>query len=260
MNSRIPSLQSRYAVADSVKSAAIPYETRFGIVFAHFFVADRSLLTTLHGVAIADMERLTIASQRRPSLKPEFEILSSIANAKLDSTAALAYRTSLINIYRLLLSQPCDRAASRLLTIAPRREGKLLAELLEWEYGHVCAPHAKRIPYEGGLVVGMEAMLMSGRYNECRIIDGAIASGSTIIAMLAAVQPHCNTVHIFAVHSTAEGARAIIAAGHTLGLSVTIHAGHVTSGLNDKYYAVDGVDPAKLVVGDLGDILAALPS
>lgn len=124
--------------------------------------------------------------------------------------------------------------------------------------GHSMNPHAKRIPYEGGLIVGLSAFPQFINYDRCMIVDGAIASGATLIAIIEKLRSITSTFYIYSVHSSYEGLRAITRYGLSANVNITITVGHATTGMNAKYYAVYPDNTKRVVVGDLGDTISEI--
>jgi uracil phosphoribosyltransferase len=89
------------------------------------------------------------------------------------------------------------------------------------------------------------------------IVDGAIASGSTVMAIIDRLQRIAPEFHIFSVHATYEGVWAISSLAASCGVKVAITVGHATAGLNDHFYAVDST--GRQQVGDLGDTICGEP-
>src|SRR5262249_10651778 len=106
-----------------------------------------------------------------------------------------------------------------------------------------------------GLLVGVTGLDISRLYEGCTIIDGAIASGATLITMMHGLKPVTPRFHVFSVHATVQGLRAILRYALDERIDVRFSVGHVTSGLNDHFYAVLPDQPSKVVVGDLGDTI-----
>jgi putative hydrolases of HD superfamily len=121
--------------------------------------------------------------------------------------------------------------------------------------GRHLIPSAKRMAYEGGLLVGLDFdEVTPGRYRRCVIVDGAIASGVTLMALIHRLQPSIREFHVFSAHATQSSLRALARFGAWIGVEIDIVVGHVSGRLNEKYYAVE--DDGRLVVGDLGDMIS----
>lgn len=255
----------RASAPADVMAAAAGYEQRFGGVFDSLHYFPRAFLEGLHA-APTDGRRLVgdveISSDHDPGIAAEIDALGRVANA---AEVQLAERSSffegLKRVYARLSRRPDEGCADPgTLCIGIQREGAKLARALHWlPEGRSLTPNAKRIPFEGGLVVGVSQLPVLRRYDCCVIVDGAIASGATIMSV---IQELCSVVpefQIYSVHASFEGLRAIARFGERCGVQVRITVGHATAGMNDHYYAVDPADPRRLVVGDLGDTISELP-
>jgi len=237
-----------------MRGAAEAFQARFGVGFATLTHLSFDTLTALHARGddeAALMRNVMVASESDPAILPAFDRLARIANRQQPSLEERAeYFETLQSVYRRLEgAMPLD--GERLL-VAPEREGRILAEVLGWlRPGRDLAPHAKRIPYEHGLLVGVSPC-GAPPAERLVIVDGAIASGATIIALLDLLASSEVPIDIFSVHAAREGVRAILRCARDAGWSVRIHAGHVTEGLSGKFYAIA---PGGLAVGDLGDMI-----
>lgn len=239
-----------------MREAAEAFETRFGVRFAtltHFPAWMLAQLHTRGADEAALMANVHTGTQYDPALLASFDVLTRIANLSEPSVADRAkYLEVLQHVYRSVdASLPPEKNR---LVVAPEREGRMLAGILGWLHPYDLAPHAKRIPYEHGLLVGISDCNLARNVRQLVIVDGAIASGATIMALLALLAAPGMPVEIFSVHAAREGLRAILRTAAATGLSVRVHAGHVTDGLSQKFYAV-APDGRGLAVGDLGDMI-----
>jgi uracil phosphoribosyltransferase len=257
-----PIMYARSEAPNAMQSAAEKYEKRFEIRFDSLTCFSRDLLSNLHhpGTDITVVpDNVTIASKSDKRILQDMEVLSGVANslsATVDQRAA--YFAALKNIYIKLPTRP-DGATQdeHTLFVGIEREGRILAESLGWlPSSHNLHPHAKRVPFENGLLVGLSKFPPLRDYARCFIIDGAIASGSTLITVIEKLRRGTSTFNIFSVHSTYEGLQALARYGNSQHLELKITVGHATAGMNAKFYAVDSADPAKLIVGDLGDTIS----
>lgn len=247
----------------AMKLAAKSYETKFGIQFSSITYFEEELLSILHQRgAPEEIERsVTIGSNQNIEILKEIRILTNVANTpNISSVHRAQYRSALESVYRMLPNQP-DHILDRqgVLCVGIEREGRILAESMGWmSRPDAIRPEAKRIPYKHGLLVGVSAIPPLGKYSECVIIDGAIASGATLVAVMVELSKATSVFHIFSVHSTAEGLRAILRCAATAGLTVNINVGCVSDGINDHFYAIDPGDPTgnRVMVGDLGDTIS----
>lgn len=245
--------------------AAEPFERRFGIHFESLAHFSKEALNELHHSAELDAELLatvTIASGNDPSIGQDILTLSEIVNcASLTDKSRRLYFDTLLRIYQKLPSRPegsCSDPGT--LCVGIEREGRILAETLGClPEGHSFKPHTKRVPFEEGLLVGMTGIPdVLPEYARCLIIDGAIASGSTLIALIEKLRAATACFHIYSAHSTYEGLRAITRYGSSEGLDIHLTVGHATTGINDHFYATFPEDSSKVVVGDLGDMISSL--
>lgn len=247
-----------------MQEAAAKFERTFDIKFEtlHFF--SEPLLSKLHNLGgdVAGLPpEVEVTSEKDPTIIRDIQVLSDIVNkTPLEPAQRMHYFETLKAVYRKLHSTPDEFKQDRgMLFIGIEREGRILARDLEWlPEGHHTHPHAKRIPYEGGLLVGVTEIEDLEAYFRCLIIDGAIASGATIISVIEKVRPLISFYRVYSVHSTYEGLHAITRYCASTGLDVKVTVGHATQGLNEKFYATDGPDTKMLVVGDLGDTIAPL--
>lgn len=193
--------------------------------------------------------------------KGEFpDIFPAVAN---EPTPARAKRTlyleELLRVYRRM--EPYVNLDPETLLIAPQREGALLTGALGWDQGIKTAifPHAKRIHHKDGLVVGLTGMEFTGSPTRAVIVDGAIASGATLLAMIALLaEQNIKHVKVYAVHSTECGLQTILHFAQKKEIDILVHVGFVSGVLNNHYYATSEEDRKSLVMGDLGDTIADL--
>ena len=245
-----------------MREAAQPLEGRFGIRFESFTVFPGATLQELHRYESEDMsDRVTVVSQSDPSILHEIEILTAVANKKnAGRSEREAYFDALKRIYHHL-PQPAPEhlADATKLFVGIEREGRILADASGClPLGHSLCPHTKRVPLEQGLEIGVTGIPTLPPYSGCVIIDGAIASGATLIAVINKLRSATSSFEIRSAHATWEGLRGIVGYCASEGIDIRILVGHATSGLNDHYYAVQQDDPSTLVVGDLGDTISDL--
>ncbi|HEX8163565.1 MAG TPA: hypothetical protein VF538_16970 [Pyrinomonadaceae bacterium] len=246
--------------------AAEKYERKFGIRFDSLTYFSKELFDTLHrkeGDVTKVPDSVTIASQSDETILDDMEALGQVANSESVSLHQRErYFSALKSIYGKLPSRP-DLAAQdeSTLFVGIEREGRILAEAMGWlPATHNLHPDAKRVAYDEGLLIGLGEFPPLRTYSRCFIIDGAIASGATIITVIEKLRALTPSFHIYSVHSPYEGLHAITRYGRSEGIDVSISVGHATTGINAKFYAVDPSDPARVVVGDLGDTINDLQS
>ena len=187
----------------------------------------------------------------------ELETISKLANDKhVTFEGRQRYLSIFLDIYRAM---HFDETSSG-ITVAPRREGTLFArELGLLSKGPSFLPHMKRIPLGDGLAVGIEFLPDKlDRTSSCRIVDGAIASGATVITLMDIFSSATDRFDIYTVHCTQASVNALLHYGAILQKEVIVHAGFVGGVLNKKFYAVAATDSSSVIVGDVGDMIAPL--
>lgn len=240
-----------------------PIEEKFGINFSAFYFFSENLLNKLHKKI--DLKNnnynIIVTSETNNIILDVFPVLTKIANSDLLSIEqSKQYLDALLNIYGSLPRKPNTFDQETLLTIAPEREGRILADQMKWLTSNTITPHFKRVHFRGGLIIGLVDLDINRSYEKCNIVDGAIASGATIISIMDLLKDRINSFSIFSVHSSYQGLYAIIKYANTLNIEISITVGHVTDGLNSKYYAIQETQPSHMQVGDLGDILSKFPN
>lgn len=260
--------QKRYRldndVPEGMRRAVVKYEDRFEVHLPDLTYFPRSLFNELHkpsNASSAISSNVTIASEGDSSILQDMEVLSEVANAAtLDRAQREQYYATLLAIYGKLPRHPSALAEQTdTLCVGIEREGRMLAEALQClPLGRSLRPHAKRVLYEGGLVVAMSEWPELEPFERCLLIDGAIASGATLMAAIEHLRSVTSSFYIFSAHSSIEGLRGLTRFAEAIGVDLLITVGHATSGLTPKYYAVVPDDPSRLIVGDLGDTIAVL--
>lgn len=241
-------------------AAAAAYEQRFDTTFATFVFFDAALLADLH--AEGPLPGTVVqASATDPAVADHVDALTRVANLATQSADDQArYLHTLEEIYGRLAASPVMACQGADLVIAPQREGRILAERLGCLPGAApaWAPQAKRIAVRGGLLVGFDSRPPATVDGRLAVIDGVVASGVTLMAALHLAAAPGARVDIFTCHSTTAGALALARYADRLRYATTVHVGHVSGVLNDRFYAVDPVDPARLVLGDVGDTISGV--
>jgi hypothetical protein len=120
-------------------------------------------------------------------------------------------------------------------------------------------PQVKRMPAASGLLVGVDHRLPT-RTDRLVIVDGVVASGVTLMAVMHLAARPGTVVEVFTCHATAEGALALARYAAQLKVSLTLHVGQVSGILNEKFYSVDSTDQATLLLGDIGDTISPVAS
>lgn len=250
------------AMADAppaMRAVAEQYQRRFGTEFRTLTHVPAATLRQLHAATGAAPEaRVLVASTTDSAVRHGMGVLGHIANQAEPSTEERrTYFAMLQTIYRRLPRQPLELARHEdTLCLGPQREGRILASALDClPAGRHLTPSAKRMAHEGGLLVGLTCDdVAPGRYRRCVIIDGAIASGVTLMAIMHRLRPVMREFHVFSAHATQSSLRALARFGAWIDAEVNVIVGHVSGQLNEKYYAVE--DDGRLVVGDLGDMIS----
>ena len=262
--------RTKLAQQQKLWAAAERYEDRFHIKFKWLTHFPAELLHELQraGQGTAVPEGVVVASVQDKSIESHMQELQEIANEpSLTQAQRDRYYQNLLAIYRKLPESPEVMSKKRdTLCIGVQREGCLLGEAMGWlpkRGDHVLRPHAKRVPFEEGdgkrgLLVGLTQIGPVKRFVRCVIIDGAIASGATVMALIERLSPDIDEFHVYSVHATVEGLRAIVEYAHRLGVRVKITVGHATEGIDDHFYAVVKDHTDRVVIGDLGDTISDL--
>ncbi len=246
-------------------AAASRLEQRFGYLFETFTPFPGDLLSELHTPG-GDVDDLVadIQSVSHPGIAIEIGVLRETAAKdarKLGSQARQVYFEALLSIYKSLpYHAAVPRRNPRTLMVGIEREGRILAESLGWlPPDHSLAPHAKRIHIEAGLAVGLRGAVPQGSFDECVLVDGAIASGATLISMIDAIQRvvGCERYTVLSVHGTVEGIRAVLRFCSAKNLRLNLEVGYTTSGLNHEFYAVSE-DGSSQIIGDVGDTIGPI--
>jgi hypothetical protein len=260
-----PEIQPREAATPEVGAALTEYENRFAVQFTRYAVFPKEFLTRLHetstGLSAGDIQ-VRIASRENRSLLNHFDVFLSVANSDSPTLEDRSqYLRSLDAVYGALLPGPAIHINDpSVLFVAPEREGRILAQRAGWlPPGHALHPDIKRIPFEGGLIVGLNDLTVNQPFRRAELIDGAIASGATLMAMMEALRPWVQVFDIYSIHATFEAINGLVAFARIRNLELALQVGHATAGLNQKFYAVTADSNGKrVVVGDLGDTISDL--
>lgn len=262
LSRRIAEHHETVAAPARMHAAAAPYRTRFGSAFDTYTYFPRALLDELQQQGTGLPASVRLASATDPSVVTDIAEVTAIANRPVQTvTDRVAYRDALLRVYRKLPIDPVVAAAGEVLCIAPQREGRQLAEALGALPAHrSLSPSAKRISYERGIVVAMSRIVVPDWAHDCLLIDGVVASGATVMALLHALRGTVERVRLLTAQSTAAGVWAIDRYAAALGISCEIVVGHVSGVLNDGFYAVDPHDAGRVLLGDVGDTISDLPA
>jgi len=262
--SLIPSLYRSDDLPLKMRDAEEVYEHKFHVRFTTLAHFPKTLMEKLHNPDRNPEETcgdVAIASRQDTTVLNEIETLERVANtSNLSQKDRLQYFTALKAIYHKLPRNPQEYVhLPDTLCVGIAREGLILAESMGWlPAGRDLRPDMKRIPYQGGLLVGLGSLPELMSYRRVVIIDGAIASGATNITLIEKLRVYSSNFFIYSVHSPYEGLRAITRYCQEVRVNVAITVGHATMGLSKKYYAIDPQDPNKVLVGDLGDTISDL--
>jgi hypothetical protein len=255
---------ARAKATPTLRAVAQLFERRFGIRFDTFTFFSGDVLSELHRQADLPTEvpeNVQVVSLRDRSISPLIATLTEVANSKEISTEQRRlYYTTLLAIYHKLLVNPHQVCSDRdTFVVGIEREGRIWAESLGClPPGRSLRPHAKRICFNGGIAVGVSKIPSLLKYSKCIIIDGAIASGATMIALIEKLRGSMGSFHVYSAHGPYEGLRAIARYAVSEDLDLHLTVGHATLGLNDHYYATCPGQPDRVVVGDLGDTISPL--
>ncbi len=250
-------LLDRTGLPPQARQTVDHFEKEHDTYFSHLIHFGPELLESLHAPGTLP-DNVRVASTGHPGVRERLAVLTEIANLPGQRDADRSrYLQALLDIYGMLPVQARHRASTPGTTvIAPEREGRILAEhlgALPQKQGWT--PQAKRMPVAAGLLVGVDERLPS-QADRLVIVDGVVASGATLMAMLhLALEPGA-AVEIFTCHSTRQGALALARYAEQLQVSLTLHVGHVSGVLNGKFYAVEPHAPDQVLLGDVGDTIS----
>jgi hypothetical protein len=259
-------LLQRAEATPAMDEAVAALENQFGVRFEALAVFSQAMLRKLHSDASGESlySGIRIASECDPRIIELTNNLTELANQEtLNLAGRQRYLDTLLQIYRRLdLDAASIADRSDTLVVGIEREGRILAERIGCLLpGRGLRPQAKRVHFDGGLVVGIGGLGRGadlGTYDHCIVIDGAIASGATQLTLLEHLQDRAARFSIFSAHATVEGLRSIGCYAEDAGIDLQVTVGHATPGLNEHFYAVLSSDPSRLVVGDLGDTIDPL--
>ena len=246
--------------------AARKYEKRFSVKFDTLTHFSKALLKELHrttNLPDSFFGSIRIVSEDDRQIRDLIDNLTDIANPPGQSVELRKkYFRILKEIYSRFPRTPHDvvRLSEDVLCIGVQREGRILADAMGWFVSNQrFTPDMKRVPFRDGLLVGLSEIPEYRRpFAGVVIVDGAIASGATVITLIERLRAKCDSFHVFSVHSGYEGLRAITRYCDSVGVDISITVGHATHGINQKFYAVVAGDDDKVVVGDLGDTISDL--
>jgi hypothetical protein len=240
---------------------ASDYEQTYSVSFSSLTVLPAGYLHALHATRREALPvTFRVISREQPDVGRMIDSLAAIANDKdMTREKRLAYRETLEHVYRSIGIDAARTQFSGALWVAPEREGRILAERLGCLTAtHSVAPIAKRMPYKGGIAVGVDMPQLQAAFSDCVIVDGAIASGATLIALIERLKRTSQCVWVYAAHCTVASLWGLATYAETAGVELHVVVGHASGVLNAKFYAVSEDDPRQLMVGDLGDTISDL--
>lgn len=243
----------------AMRESAAPYRTRFDTDFASLTYFSGALLEVLQAHdGPADLPPgLRVASAHDPSVLTDMAEITRIANLRSQSAAdRTAYLGALLRMYAKLPVNAAERASGDVLCVGPEREGRRLAEILGClPAGRSITPSAKRIAHENGILVGLSEVPATTPHRECLVVDGVVASGATVMALLQALPRTIERVTLLTAQSTAAGMWAVHRYARLLGFDCELVAGHISGVLNGSFYATDDQHPDRVLLGDVGDTI-----
>jgi hypothetical protein len=238
-------------------------EAKYEISLPTAISFDYDSLAWLHSAKIGDLENLSrveIASWTDASVPKRIGRLGELARRDSVTPSERAeYRELLLEIYALLpINVGSLVADNETLVVAPRREGYLLALGMGWlPPGRGLSPNVKRFKQSGRLVVGLDLVVPERSFRNCVLVDGAIASGVSLIAVMATLARQVDRFIVVSAHAASAGVNALRHAAAAVGRPLIVYVGEISGELNDSFYAVvPGTSPPLVVVGDLGDMIA----
>lgn len=239
-----------FARAHGVRFLYVTYFPEAAIIQFNMSIAIDDLLTS--GVRIASFHIPDVSFCMRE--------MARVANCyDISEADRHSYIQALFTIYSLILPKRFDEPHT--LIIAPQREGAIIAErfgFLNGSYASV-APTFKRIVSKKGLLIGHDLISSEVRpFSHVKIIDGAISSGSTIMAIILGLKDTLSSVQVYTAHACPLGLGNILALAKALNIPCTISAGDVSGELNPNYRAVKPNNPQQSVVGDIGDMICPI--
>lgn len=202
----------------------------------------------------------TVGSEREPSIVSDIDTLTAIANMSTPLLADRnAYLEALLSIYRKMPVTVPKHALGLddTLCIAPEREGRILARALGLlPSSRSCTPHAKRILVDAEMLVALGELSVPAGIRRCVIIDGAIASGVTIMTMILKMAPGIREWHVVSAHAAESSLRALARFAALAGIDLHLTVGHSSGLLDGRFYAMSRGSRPQPVIGDVGDMIS----
>lgn len=253
----------RNDVPEDMEEIVKEFETRYEKPFSTLTEFPENVLNTLHDMNdtfdpdAGVTTTVTINSTTQPHIQSAIQTMGRIANADtVTKSDNIAFYGAVKDIYAAGGKQMQALAQdSSTLCLGPEREGRIIAEAFDClPEDRSVRPHAKRMPYKSGIVVGLGLRKPDKTFKRCLIIDGAIASGSTIMSIIEALKTDIKIFHIHAAHCTQSSIKALFSYADYADVELHLNVGHVSGTLNEKRYAL--YEDGSLVIGDLGDLIS----
>lgn len=240
----------------------------FDVLFGYSKSLLRALLGAPYSVDELVQKGVYIASHSRPELLGTMAEVTRIANKRTRSKEdCVVYEDGMLRLVHDAGRAKLPDTSRCTLLLAPEREGAYLASrcsLAGWTLttpNKSCRPAAKRIPYYDDLLVGVcthtpytDLLHARANFDGAYLVDGALASGATAIAMIETYSPPVNGWwHVVVGHATAEGLTALLRYAEAAGVNLEVSVGHVSGTLSSHLYAVD--ESGAPIIGDVGDTI-----
>ena len=251
-NQALLSHLDRNAAQKDMSKATEVYEARFDTCFETLTVLTGKNLTEradsrLFAGVVSELPRTEWSDS-------VFSELRRIANLNSSTVEGERFNQFLVDVYGRLDNTDVVSDDATLM-VAPRREGAALAQALGWLTTNKSAtPEAKRIPFDGGLLVGLAGLPQNlSEFSRVVIVDGAVASGATVMAIIDQLgAAGIRDFRLLSVHGTEAGISNIIRLVRNWHAMIRISIGRISGVLNNYFYAIDPTSGAQLV-GDLGE-------
>ena len=251
-NQALLSHVDRSAAQEDMSKATEVYEACFDTYFETLTVlTGKNLTERADSRLFADVVSELPRTEWSDSV---FSELRRIANLNSPTAERERFNQFLVDVYgRLDNTDVVSDDAT--LVVAPQREGAALAQALGWlTTNKSTTPEAKRIPFDGGLLVGLLGLPQNlSEFSRVVIVDGAVASGATVMAIIDQLgAAGIRDFRLLSVHGTEAGISNIIRLVRNWHAMIRISIGRISGVLNDYFYAIDPTSGAQLV-GDLGE-------
>jgi hypothetical protein len=247
-----------HCIPERLRASVEACAERFNTEFTTVYEFSRIVLEEATSRARQSFDNVHLPSKPWSTIDLNIATISRLANSStgLSLEDRNAYLAAILQIYSFLDVKTA--ASNAALIIAPKREGTIIAQRLGLMNGpaQLLTPEAKRIHCHDGLLVGLQCPAIV-RHGNCVVVDGAIASGATISALMHHLHSQVDAFFVYCAHATAQGLALLVQAGEKLGKPIEIHAGMVSGTLDEHFYARnDNSQNSPLVLGDIGDTIA----